>query len=180
MCLDGNIDDYIAEHNAEVAAVAFSFLERRRESVEKLCKIILRGTTAHLDEALSESVIAAMRGVETFKQNGASLDTHLLGTIKWYLIKHFKTRTPQRDEARREKLLARTTRESLQYVENGTYDELQKVWENLSQDDAALLELRYIYEMEFSEIAEIFECSNSHAYKKVNEALEKARQALNG
>jgi RNA polymerase sigma factor (sigma-70 family) len=178
MCLDnGNIDEYIAELNAEVAAVAFSFLERRRDGVVRLCKIILRGTKGiSLDEALSESIFAAMRGVETFKQNGASLDTHLFEAIKWYLIKHFKTRTPQREQAHRDKLFEHTSKSSLQYVTNDDADQLQRVWEQLSQDDAAMLELRYIYEMEFSEIAEIFECSNSHAYKKVNEALEKARR----
>lgn len=167
-------------NEAEVAAIAFSFLQRRHESIIKLCKWVIKDSGFSLDEAESECIIFAMKGIETYDANkGASLDTHLLGTLREYLKKLIHTRVPEREKSRKDKLFARAECQSFEslpdYAALEQKELLQRVWQQLDIDDAAALELRFIYETTIEEIAEVFDCSNSSAHKRVNQALEKAR-----
>lgn len=198
MCyVNGNTDE------SAIADIVFAFLERRKESVEKLCKRVIRGgfalrnvynagnETAYskgrnrfpLEEALSECTIRAFDAVRTFDASkGASLDTHILGTLRLYLTKLIYTRTPAREAWRKEKLLERAETQSFEHGPDYSADEIeiiQIVMNSLEQDDSALLELRFLNDCSLEEIAEIFDCSTSKVCVKIQEALDKARIIYN-
>jgi RNA polymerase sigma factor (sigma-70 family) len=174
--------------DTEVASAAFAFMERRHESIVKLCRWAVRGTKYSEDEALSECAIRSINAVLTYdpsKANGASFDTHALGTLRYYLIKLFHTRTPMREQWRKDKLLERAEANSKQqfellpdYSALEQNELLQRLWNELSTDDCVVLELKYIYDTPLEEIADVFSCSRSYAYKMVNEALQRARELL--
>lgn len=172
-----------AELENEVAALAFSWLERREESVNKLCTKIIGRSGFSFDEAKSECVMRVMNALRTcdFSKNGAaSLDTHVLGTLRGYLIKLIWSRTPKREAWRKTRLFEHTTEESLQFnIDYETIENLrilESVLSELPADDFAALELYYIYEEPLDEIMLLFDCSRANASVRVHRALTKAKQ----
>lgn len=170
--------------NREVAALAFSWLERRETSVDKLCKYVIRNTKFPFEEAKSECVLRVMNALLTYdarKANGASLDTHVLGTLKWYLIKLIRTRTPQREAWRKDRLFEHTAESELQYTTDlNKQEETRLLYEMLGElepDDATALELRFLYEMPLDDIMDVFDCSRPVASRRVARALDNAREA---
>ena len=166
--------------DSEIAPIVFAFLERRNESVTKLCKFVIRNSGFPLDEAISECVERSFDAVSTFDPNkGASLDTHVLGTLRCYLIKLIHTRAPMREAWRKSKLqehAAEYLRYELPDYSSDEIELLQTVLDALDQDSAALLELRYMHELSLEEIAEIFDCGTSKVCVMIQRALEQARQ----
>jgi RNA polymerase sigma factor (sigma-70 family) len=167
-----NGNGHASDADRELAPIVFAFIERRSESIEKLCKYVLRNTRFPLDEAISECTIRVFDAARTYRADGgASFDTHALGTLRLYLTKLVHTRTPAREAWRKEQLLTQPNTEAIEQREQAQF-----VWQNLPEDDAALLELRFINECSLEEIAEIFECSTSKVCGMIQRALQVAKQ----
>lgn len=52
------------------------------------------------------------------------------------------------------------------------------ILERLSSEDRYLLELKYVYEYTFEEVADLLGCSKGHAVKQCQDAVRRARNAL--
>lgn len=182
--LDANEDE---DWGRVLLALAWDFMSRRDESVRKLCRLMTKGRRSVTpDDAYSECCERAPMCVATWDPlGGASMDTHVLNSLKWYLYKLTRTKVA-RDIDRREdafRALAPTDGYYDDRREADAQEEVRILLESLSEAQARLIRLRYLEELTLHEMAEIDGVSLSTMHMKYNmaeNALRSAARARSG
>lgn len=189
------------EIDDETFRIGIEWFMRERESVEKLCRKMVRRAPYDLREQLYELAIdEAQRTIPmamlTYHANGASLKTHILVAIRWYVWKklisnlrdgvieyhdEFDTRDYYNEEGKR-----RHFKESLQAHEEASQqnghaeflaaDVVQYLCRVMNVEQFMLLEWYYIDELTIDEIADLLGCSKTTAWRYLQDAIGAAKQ----
>lgn len=172
----------------KIERLALEFYAREEDTIKKLCRMLTRrfareARAQALEEALREAMRVVPMAMATYRAgSAATLRTHILGSIRWYVWKFakrgFKLKSEMKinyatlgqqhechaDERVEQELLAR--------------DEVESILDKLPEAQAELLRWRFVEEMSLDEIGELLGCARSTACSYVRNALDAARQVI--
>lgn len=175
------MDDESVAWGRLILDMAWDFLRRRDADVRRLCRRMIRGRPqVTFEEALSECAERTPMAIAAFDPDhasGASMDTHVLNSLRWYLYK--LTRTKVAYEIDKRESIAMMLGMSDSYIEDRsgqeTAEQVQLLLAKLTARDRYVLELRYVKEMTLDEVADELNVGRSSAHLAVNVALSNAR-----
>lgn len=124
-----------------------------------------RGRYDLLDELWSEVVLERVPRIYVLHGDNPS---KVANSLRWYVFKYMNKRYD--DETPCSNLP-----EPSYTVEHEDKDEVQYILDSLDPYDASLLELYFMYELTYQEIADEIDVSKSTAMNHVKAALERAR-----
>ena len=174
------------EYAPEHYEVAWSFIEREYAALESLCKKYSRGQVELVDELMADVVTLRMPGIiATYKLGGqASLRTHVMANVKWYLFKQMHAR--DKHLVRYGAAIVDVETGAEHYGTESTIvdaaiasDEVQYILSLLSPYDRSLISLYDLCHVGFEELSDILGVSYGTARKHYRQALARAREASN-
>lgn len=190
----------------DLLRLGLDFYVREHETLLKLCKKLCRKVGPQREQLIEDAMHEAMRTIpmamSTYRPGGpASLRTHVLGSVRWYVWKLLKGQLIQNwregngaclsdgytnvirtdhawGEYHEDKLMARRRGYVDDDAELVTRDQVQYILERLPEAQALILRWRFCDELMLDEIAELLDCSKSTVHRYVEEALDAARRAV--
>jgi DNA-directed RNA polymerase specialized sigma24 family protein len=162
----------------DLLALGLKFYLDNEESIIKLCRKMVRRAPRErrqqcFELAIDEAIRTIPMAMNTYRSNGgATLRTHVLGNVRWYIWKaivaDLKETSEQldrnckvQDDAFRELILR---------------DEVESLLALLPNEYAEILRWRFIDEMSLAEIAQLLDCATSGAHGFVQAATNHARE----
>lgn len=189
----------------EAIRLGIEWFTRERESVEKLCRRLSSRVPHNRRQQVYELAIdEAQRTIPmamlTYHPNGATLRTHVLGTVRWYVWKKIiadlrdGVREYQEEFAPRdyynEEGKNRYYKDSLRlrehevrqngHVEFFASDTVQYLKRVMQVEQFILLEWRFLDDLSIDEIADLLDCSKTTAWRYLQDAIEAAREYVQG
>lgn len=151
------------------------FFADHSDRITKLCRWLCRRAPISmraqlLEDALDEALRVIPMALNTYKENGASLLTHVLVRIRWDVWMLVKSCSTEKESADGPEPYIYDS-----HLEFQTLDEVYYILERIPAAYAQLLRWRYIDELSFEQIGVLLECAASGAHRYVNDAIEAAR-----
>lgn len=187
------------DYDRELLEMAWRFLAEHDAALRRECEWARRGSSASVAELMSEVVARLPDMLLNYKPNrGASVKTHVLTSVKWYLSKLVRgdvTHGPQLERSRRAKhelallaaagptLVAKSgavlsgLKRCAAFSELEDADEVQCLLEGLHPLYRAVLQLRYMTGATYDDIASAVGASKSAVKALCDRALEEVKEA---
>lgn len=178
--------DEVELKDPELLKLAWELLAQEWETLKKMCQIAAmkgrrRGDT--WEEAMSELTARLPQFLWTYDPScGRSLKSHVIGSARWYLYKHFVSERGGRSAKYVAEACKHLVHDASRFVARDDHGELfdwsevQYVLDRMHPFHRQVLKLYYMVGFTYEEIAGVLECSKSAARKRVIDALAIARR----